>query len=133
MRAMQFEETDRAAAIAERDEILAHDAQPPRQVAQFLGQNDRLPEAPQIFAAGRARADPRQLLVLRRPLAMMVCAIGHTKKGCPLCQGNLLGSQRSQEFYQPGPHLGKRRAPRGFQRARSLASEKADSRPTWPR
>ena len=35
MRAMQFEEADGAAAVAERDEILAQDAQPPRQVAQF--------------------------------------------------------------------------------------------------
>ena len=36
MRAMQFEKAHRAAAVAEGDEILAHDAQPPRQVAQFL-------------------------------------------------------------------------------------------------
>jgi len=46
VRAVQFEEPNSAALGAERDEILAHDAQSPRQIAQILGQDDRLPEAP---------------------------------------------------------------------------------------
>ncbi len=36
MRTMQLQEADGAAPVAERDEILAQDAQAPGQVAQFL-------------------------------------------------------------------------------------------------
>ncbi len=76
MRAMQFEEADRAALVAKRDQVLAEDAQPPRHRAQFARQDHRLPEAPQIFAARRPRPNPGQFLVHRRPLAMMIGAIG---------------------------------------------------------
>src|SRR5271170_2349129 len=87
MRAMQLEKANRAAAVAEGDEILAHDAQPPRQVAQLLGQDDRLPEAAQVLAAGRARSDAGELFIISRPLAMMVRAIGCAQKWCSLCHG----------------------------------------------
>src|ERR1700730_10027470 len=80
MRAMQFQEADRAALVAERDEVLAENAQAARQLPQRVGQDDRLPEAAQIFAAGRARPDSGQLLVFRRPLAMVVAAVGLRQK-----------------------------------------------------
>jgi hypothetical protein len=80
MRAMQSQEADRAALVAERDEVLAEDAQPARQLGQLARQDDRLPEAAQILAAGRARTDSGQFLVLRRPLAMVIAAVGPGQK-----------------------------------------------------
>src|SRR5439155_13843 len=53
MRAMQFEETDGAGFVAERNEVLAENAQAPRDLAQFAGKDDRLPKAPQIEAVDR--------------------------------------------------------------------------------
>src|SRR5439155_23953852 len=76
MRAMQFEETDGAGFVAERDEVLTENAQPPRDLAQFAGEDDRLPKAPQIFAARRPRPDTGQLLVHRRALAVVIGAVG---------------------------------------------------------
>src|SRR5438105_15115752 len=80
MRAVQFQQADRARSVAERDEVLAEDAQAARQIAQFAGQNHRLPEAPQIFAAWRVRPDPGQFLVFGRPLAMLIGAEGGVQK-----------------------------------------------------
>ena len=82
MRAMQFQQPDLAALVAKGDEVLAEDAQPPRHLAQLRGLDDRLPEPPQIFAAGRARADPGQFLVYRRTIAMVIGAVGTVQKGC---------------------------------------------------
>ena len=82
MRAMQFQQADGAALVAEGDEILAQNAQPPGHFAQFGGLDHRLPKAPQIFAARRARPDPGQFLVYRRALAMVIGAVGAVKKGC---------------------------------------------------
>src|SRR5439155_9971414 len=76
MRAMQFEETDGAGSVAERDEVLTENAQPPRDLAQFAGEDDRVPKAPQIFAAWRPRPDTGQFLVHRRALAMVIGAVG---------------------------------------------------------
>ena len=85
MRAVQFEQTHGTAPVAEGDEILAQDPQALRQVAQLLGKNDRLPEAPQILTARCARSYPAQLLVLGRALAVVVGAEGGVQKrrsGC---------------------------------------------------
>jgi len=38
----------------------------------MLGEDDRLPEAPQILAAGCAGSDPAQLLILGRPFAVVI-------------------------------------------------------------
>ena len=84
MRAMQLQQADRAAPVAERDEVLAQYAQPPRQVTQFVGENDRLPKAAQIFAAGRARPDAGQLVVFGRPLAVVIGAVGGVEKRNPV-------------------------------------------------
>jgi len=46
MRAMQFQQADAAALVAEGDEILAQNAQPPGHFAQFGGLDHRLPKAP---------------------------------------------------------------------------------------
>jgi len=80
MGAMQFQEADAAAPVAVGDEVLAEDADAPRQVAQFAGEDDRLPEAPQIFPARRPRPDAGQLLVIRRPLAVVISAVGGIQK-----------------------------------------------------
>src|ERR1700730_14834815 len=80
MRAIKLQEADRTRLVAERDEVLAEDAQAPRQLAQFAGEDDRLPEAPQIFPARLARPDPGQLMILGRPLAMVIGAVGGAQK-----------------------------------------------------
>ena len=80
MRAVQFKEADGAALVAKRHQILAENAQPPRQLAEFAGEDDRLPKAPQIFAARGARPDAGQLLVLPRSLAMVIGAVGDIQK-----------------------------------------------------
>src|SRR5271169_6795181 len=75
MRAMQFEQADLARAVAESDEILAHDPQLQREVPKVVGIADRLPEAAQIFPARRFRADMGQLGVFPRYLPVMITAI----------------------------------------------------------
>src|SRR5260370_1447082 len=102
MRTMQLEKAHRAAAITEGHEILAHDAQAPRQVAQLVGQNDRLPDPSQIVAGGRARPNSCEFLVVRRTLAMVVCAIGCAEKWCSLCHRIPSFASRSPRFYQRG-------------------------------
>src|SRR5438132_5409307 len=87
MRTVELEQAHRAAAVAESHEILAHDAQAARQVPQFLGQDDRLPIPPQILTAERAWPDSGELLVSRRPLAVVVRAEGVAQKCCFLCHG----------------------------------------------
>ena len=80
VRAMQFKEADGAALVAKRNQVFAENPQPPRQLAEFAGEDDRLPEAPQIFAARGTRPDAGQLLVLRRSLAMVIGAVGLIQK-----------------------------------------------------
>jgi hypothetical protein len=64
MRAVQFEQTHSAALIAEHNEVLSQDLYPMRQVLQFVGEADRLPETAEIFAARRARSDMGELGIL---------------------------------------------------------------------
>src|SRR5271170_1229064 len=71
MRTMQFQQPrDAAAAVAKRHQILAEDPHPIWQVAQLVGEADRLPEAPQIFAAQRAGADMSEFRVFRWNIAV---------------------------------------------------------------
>ena len=46
-----------------------------RQVAQLVGEADRLPEAAEIFAARRALADMGEFGILRGDIAMKISAI----------------------------------------------------------
>jgi hypothetical protein len=46
MGAVQFQEANSPAAITKHDKILPHDAQPSRQVLQFLCEDNGLPETP---------------------------------------------------------------------------------------
>src|SRR5712671_2655423 len=80
MGTMELQEAHRAALVTEHHEILAQDAQTPRQVVQFLGKDDRLPKAPQVLAAWCARSNPGELFILRRPLAMVIRTVGRVQK-----------------------------------------------------
>jgi hypothetical protein len=66
VRAIRFQKADGAALVAEHDEVLAKDAQAAGQVLLLVAKDDRLPEASQVFAAGRVRPDASQFLVFRR-------------------------------------------------------------------
>src|SRR5579872_1364562 len=76
MRTKRLQQADGAALVAEHDEVLAKDAQPSRQVAQFARENDRLPETPQVFATRRARPDAGHFLVFCWHSTMVVGAVG---------------------------------------------------------
>src|ERR1051325_5532006 len=84
MRAVQFQETDRAALIAERDQILAQDPDPQRQIAEIVGETYRLPEAAHIFAARRIRPDMGELGILLRHRAVVIAAKTRLQEGCPV-------------------------------------------------
>src|SRR5262249_50238849 len=62
--AVQLQQPDGAAPVAERHELLPQDLDAVRQIPQLVGEADRLPEAAQIFAARRARADMGELGIL---------------------------------------------------------------------
>src|SRR5882757_10301563 len=51
MGTMQLQQSHSAAPVAEHHQLLAQDLDPMRQVAQFVGEADRLPKAAQILAA----------------------------------------------------------------------------------
>src|SRR5205814_6482654 len=59
--AVQLQQPDGAAPVAKRHELLPQDLDAVRQIAQLVGETDRLPEAAQIFAARRTRADMGEL------------------------------------------------------------------------
>lgn len=63
---MQFQQANGVTLVAEGDDVFA----------QLTGENDWLPELPQVFPAWCARSNPGQLLVFRRSLAMVVGAVG---------------------------------------------------------
>ena len=58
--AIEVKEPVAPGLVAEEDEILAHHPDPLRQIGNLGGDRDGMPEATQILAAGRARADPRR-------------------------------------------------------------------------
>src|SRR6266550_2979245 len=63
MRAMRVERADPALLVAEDDDLLAEELFLPRQIAQLLGQADRLPIAPQQLPHRAARLDAGQLVI----------------------------------------------------------------------
>ena len=87
------EPADSTALVAECHKIFAQDAQPLWQVAQILGKNDRLPEAPQILAAGCAGSDTRELFILGGSLAVVIRAVGCVQKRRSRCHGVLLNAR----------------------------------------
>jgi hypothetical protein len=80
MRAMQFQQPDRAAFVAKGDQVFPQDPQPSRDISKFEGLDDGLPETSQIFTARGAGADSGQLLVFRRALAVVISAIAAVQK-----------------------------------------------------
>src|SRR5690242_18800378 len=98
--AMKLQQSDRPAAVAEGDEILPQDAQPTRQVAQLLRQHNRLPKMAHIFAARRSRPDARELLVLRRPLAVVVGAVSRAEQRNPVSHLLLLDDRTIIAFLE---------------------------------
>ena len=80
MRAVQLDQSDLAAAVAKRDEVLAEDFKPLRHVAELVRDDYRLPEPPQVFAARRARPDAGQLIIRRRQAAVVISAVGLVQK-----------------------------------------------------
>jgi hypothetical protein len=76
VRAVQMEHADAPAAIAEDHEIFAEDAHAARRSIQIAREGDRLPEAPQVFAAGGAGTDLGQLRIGGRRRPARVSVIG---------------------------------------------------------
>ena len=95
MRAMQFQQPDRAAFVAKSDQVFPQDPQPSRDISQFGGLDDGLPEASQIFTARGTGADPGQLLVFWRAVAMVISAIGAVQEWCSFRHGCLRRFRRS--------------------------------------
>ena len=77
MAAAQMEQSDPAAEVAEQDELLVQDADRQRQLAELGRKRDRVPEAPQVFAARRARADMGELGILSRARPAVIAAEFH--------------------------------------------------------
>jgi hypothetical protein len=50
---MQLQQSHSASKVAEHHEVLSQDPDPKREIAQLVGKTNGLPEAAQIFAAGR--------------------------------------------------------------------------------
>jgi hypothetical protein len=63
VRAAPLHQAETAAGLPEQHQVLAEDTDQLGRAAELRCHGDRLPIAPQIFAHGRARADPRELLV----------------------------------------------------------------------
>src|ERR671934_2549257 len=72
MRAVEMEQSEPTAPVTEQHEIFAEDAQAQRDVAEIARERDRLPEAPEIFAARRAGTDAGQLVVGQRDPAHVI-------------------------------------------------------------
>ena len=76
VRAVLLQEPDAPAEVAEGDQVLAQQAHGQGQLAEIVGMQERVPEAAQILAAGRAGADPHQAVVARRRHRLMIGAVG---------------------------------------------------------
>jgi hypothetical protein len=66
MRAVQVQDADAAAPVAEDHEIFAEDAHAARRTVEVAREGHRLPEAPQVLAARGAGTDLGQLRIRRR-------------------------------------------------------------------
>jgi hypothetical protein len=77
MHAMRVQQTDAAAAVAERDQFFVEDLQEAGRVGEFHRHADRMPEAAHVFA--RRRAGPRlgELDIVRRNPVRVVAAVGN--------------------------------------------------------
>src|SRR5712671_5164959 len=84
MRAVQFQQTDRAALIAERDQILTQDPDPQREIAELIGETYRLPEAAHVFAARRIRPDMGEFCILLRHRAVVIAAKSRLQERSPV-------------------------------------------------
>jgi hypothetical protein len=80
MGTMQLQQADDAAAVAEHHQVLAQDLDPMGQVAQIVGEADRLPEAAHVFAARRIGPDMREFCILAGCIAMKVGTISRLQK-----------------------------------------------------
>jgi hypothetical protein len=74
MRAVQLQQADGAALVAEHHQLLAQDPKFDRQIRDVVGVADRLPEAAEILAARRVRSDVGEFRVLARHFAVIVAA-----------------------------------------------------------
>ena len=83
VRTVALQQADRAAAVAEHHQLLAEDLQCDRQVLEFVGVADRLPEPPHVLAAGRVRADMGEFRIFPRNLPMMVTAVARLQERSP--------------------------------------------------
>jgi hypothetical protein len=75
MRAMTGQNTDPAAFVAKRDQILAEDANCERQIGKLRREADRLPKSAHQLAHWRIRVGPGQLSVRRRDVAEVIARI----------------------------------------------------------
>ena len=66
MAAMAMQQPDRAALVAEDHEIFPQNPECDWQVAQLLGERNRVPEPPEILASYGAWPDARQIVVRSR-------------------------------------------------------------------
>src|SRR5439155_16076069 len=85
--AVELEQPHALAPVAEYHQVLAHDAEAERHVPEIAREGDGLPEAPEVLAAGRARAHAHQLLVGRRHLAREIGSVGSIEEGPPPAHG----------------------------------------------
>src|SRR5262249_318778 len=79
--AVPLEQPHHAAEVAERPQRLAEERPRDRQVAQVVGEADRLPESPEVFTARRARTHARELCVLSGHVAVIVAAEAGRQEG----------------------------------------------------
>ncbi len=76
MTAMALQHADTALPVAERDQVLAHDANRVGHIGELRREAHRLPEPAHEFAERRTGAGLRELGVRRRLVALMVGAVG---------------------------------------------------------
>ena len=77
MQAVQVQQPYPPAPVPEEHEILAHDAQAQRNVAEVARKGHGLPEAAEILPARGARPDAGQLRVVWWHRALEVAAVRH--------------------------------------------------------
>jgi hypothetical protein len=78
---VQLEQSHVSPQIAEGHEVLAQDRHTQRQVAQIVGETNRLPEAAEVLAAWRSGTDVRELRVFLGNIPVMVAAKTRGQEG----------------------------------------------------
>ena len=111
MAAVLLDQPQGAGAGAEQDEVLAEHAHAQGHLAELLGKAHRLPHAPQILAAGRARAHMGELGILRRDRRPVIGAerAAHASAGVAGCghrailrSGKRSPARRRGQSWAPG-------------------------------